>query len=154
MYYMCIEYGKKNAVAADFRLRPSHPSPPCRCWACCAPVSCCAGEVTTQRMSCWSPPTATPEGSSLEPVPRAESCEKSKGASPDISTVDSRCSRNTSSSTPRTIHNIVANTDDVVWVGAGFEGKNSIYWHAFWLSVTFCSSGNYWSFAESKVVSG
>lgn len=34
----------------------------CRCWACSAPAWCCAGEVTTRHTSCWSPPTATHEG--------------------------------------------------------------------------------------------
>lgn len=52
-----------------------------------------------------------------------------KGASPDMSTVDFSCSY-ISSSTPCTIHDKVANTDDVVWVGWGFKGKPVIYRHA------------------------
>lgn len=92
----------------------------CRCWACSAPVSYCAGEVTTRHTSCWSPLTATHEGSiKAEPRRRAEQIKRSVT---DISTLDSRCSY-TSSSTPCTNHNIVANTDNVAWVGAGFKGK-------------------------------
>lgn len=51
----------------------------CRCWACSAPVSYCAGEVTTRRTSCWSPLTTTHEGSvKAEPRRRAEKIKKER----------------------------------------------------------------------------
>lgn len=61
------------------------------------------------------------DASAWQPVKKA--LWKSKGASLDMSTVDFRCSY-ISSSTPFTIHDNVANTDDVV----GRE-KTVIYWH-------------------------
>lgn len=76
-----------------------------------------------QRMSCWSQPTAMHKGRISQPN---KALRKSKGASPDMSTVEFRCSY-ISSSTPCTIHDKVANTDDVVWVGGGFKGKPVIY---------------------------
>lgn len=72
----------------------------------------------TQRTSCWSQPTAMHEGRSSP----NEALRKSKGASPDMSTVDFSCSY-ISSSTPCTIHDKVADTDDVVWVSGGSRGN-------------------------------
>lgn len=56
--------------------------------------------------------------------PVSEALRKSKGASPDMSTVVFSCSY-ISSSTPCTIHDKVANTDDVVWGGWGLQGETS-----------------------------
>ena len=80
----------------------------------------------TQHMSCWSQPTAMHEERSQPASQPNKTLRKSKGASPDMSTVDFSCSY-ISSSTPCTIHDKVANTDDVVWVGEGFKGKPVIY---------------------------
>lgn len=56
-----------------------------------------------------------------------QSTQPVEGASPDMFTVDLSCSY-ISSSTPCTIHDKVANTNDGVWVGGeGFNGKPISY---------------------------